>query len=56
MFNDARSMPTITQSLEQKGVLLVSIAPAAGTQISGEGALVNVEVEGHWLRRQLCRL
>jgi len=45
MFNDARSMPTITQSREQKGVLLVSIAPAAGTQISGEGALVNIEVE-----------
>jgi general secretion pathway protein D len=45
MFTDARSMPTITQSLDQKGVFLVSIAPAAGTQISGEGALVNVEVE-----------
>jgi general secretion pathway protein D len=45
MFTGAKSMPTITQSLDQKGVLLVSIAPAAGTQISGEGALVNVEVE-----------
>jgi LysM repeat protein len=45
MFADAKSMPTISQSLQQKGVLLVSIAPAAGAQIFGEGALVNVEVE-----------
>lgn len=45
MFIDAKTLPTITHSLDQKGVLLVSIAPAAGSQISGEGALVNVEVE-----------
>jgi general secretion pathway protein D len=45
MFTDAKAMPAITQSLDQKGVLLVSIAPAAGTQIFGEGALVNIEVE-----------
>ena len=45
MFTDAKTLPTITQSLDQKGVLLVSIAPAAGSQIFGEGALVNVEVE-----------
>src|SRR6185295_5729147 len=45
MFTDPKSMPTISQSLDQKGVMLVSIAPAAGKQISGEGALVNLEVE-----------
>jgi general secretion pathway protein D len=45
MFADARTAPAITQSTEQKGVLLVSIAPAAGSQISGQGALVNFEVE-----------
>jgi general secretion pathway protein D len=45
LFADAKATPTITQSLDQKGVLLVSIAPAAGSQIAGEGALVNVEVE-----------
>jgi general secretion pathway protein D len=45
MFTNAKSMPTISQSLDQKGVMLVSVAPAAGTLISGEGALVNVEVE-----------
>ncbi len=46
MFADARSTPIITQSLDQKGVMLVSIAPAAGAQIFGAGALINVEVEG----------
>ncbi|HKP36375.1 MAG TPA: secretin N-terminal domain-containing protein, partial [Pyrinomonadaceae bacterium] len=45
MFTDAKVLPSISQSLDQKGVLLVSIAPPAGAQISGEGSLVNIEVE-----------
>lgn len=45
LFADAKAAPTITQSTDQKGVLLVSIAPAGGSQISGQGALVNFEVE-----------
>jgi len=45
MFADAKTAPAITQSTDQKGVLLVSIAPAAGSQISGAGALLNFEVE-----------
>jgi LysM repeat protein len=44
MFADAKSAPTLTQSTE-KGVLLVSVAPGAGLQISGEGALLDLEVE-----------
>ena len=45
MFTDAKSAPTLTQSTDQKGVLLVSVAPGAGSQISGEGALLSLEVE-----------
>jgi general secretion pathway protein D len=46
MFADAKSAPTISVMKNEGGVLLVSIAPAAGTTISGEGALLNLEVEG----------
>jgi hypothetical protein len=45
LFADAKTAPTITQSTSDKGVLLVSLAPAAGFSISGQGALLNVEVE-----------
>lgn len=45
LFANAKAAPAITQSADQKGVLLVSIAPAAGSSISGKGALVNLEVE-----------
>jgi hypothetical protein len=45
LFADAKTAPTITQSTNDKGVLLVSLAPAAGFSISGQGALLNVEVE-----------
>jgi hypothetical protein len=37
--------PTITQLSNEKGVILVSITPTAGTQISGDGALLNLEIE-----------
>lgn len=43
---DAKSAPTISVMKNEGGVLLVSITPAAGTTISGEGALLNLEVEG----------
>jgi general secretion pathway protein D len=45
IFASASPQPTITQLSNEKGVLLVSITPAAGSQISGEGALLNLEVE-----------
>ncbi|HEX6187915.1 MAG TPA: secretin N-terminal domain-containing protein [Pyrinomonadaceae bacterium] len=46
MLADAKSAPTISVMRNEGGVLLVSIAPAAGAAISGEGALLNLEVEG----------
>ncbi|MFZ0751597.1 MAG: secretin N-terminal domain-containing protein, partial [Pyrinomonadaceae bacterium] len=46
ILTDAKSGATISVMKNEGGVLLVSIAPAAGAMISGEGALLNLEVEG----------
>jgi general secretion pathway protein D len=46
MLADAKSAPTISVMKNEGGVLLVSIAAAAGATISGEGAVLNLEVEG----------
>jgi len=46
ILTDAKSGATISVLKNEGGVLLVSIAPAAGATISGEGALLNLEVEG----------
>ena len=46
ILTDAKSGATISVMKNEGGVLLVSIAPAAGATISGAGALLNLEVEG----------
>jgi hypothetical protein len=39
--------PVVTQSIVPSGVLVVSVAPAAGAQpLTGEGLLLVIEVEG----------
>jgi general secretion pathway protein D len=44
---DKSSAPVITQSVDPKGVLVFSVAPAAGAQpLTGEGLLLFIEVEG----------
>jgi general secretion pathway protein D len=45
LFGDAKTAPTITQSPTEKGVFLVSLAAPAGSAISGQGSLLNIEVE-----------
>lgn len=45
LFANAKVAPTLSQSVDQNGMLLVSLAPAAGSLISGEGALLNIEFE-----------
>lgn len=37
--------PTLTQSVDEHGMLLVSLTPAAGSALTGEGKLLNLEVE-----------
>jgi general secretion pathway protein D len=45
LFGDAKSLPTITKSSSEKGVFLVSLAPAAGVSISGPGSMLTIDVE-----------
>ena len=45
VFQNAKVAPTITQSIDAHGLMLVSLAPAAGSAVNGEGALLNFEVE-----------
>lgn len=46
LFAGQQNTPAITQSINQNGVLLISIAPPTGAQISGAGVLVFVDIEG----------
>jgi LysM repeat protein len=45
MFADSKAAPTLTQSMMQAGSLLISVAPAAGSQIAAQGELVNISLE-----------
>jgi hypothetical protein len=45
LFANAKTAPTLTQSIDQNGMLLVSLTPAAGSALSGEGTLLNIEFE-----------
>jgi general secretion pathway protein D len=45
IFADAKTAPALTQSTDQNGMLLVSLAPAAGSTMRGEGGLLNLDIE-----------
>ena len=45
LFANARNAPTITQSVDQHGMILISVAPGAGSVITAEGSLLNIDVE-----------
>ena len=45
LFTSAKAESTITQSIDATGTVLISIAPAAGATVSGEGSLLNIEFE-----------
>ena len=45
LFANAKTAPALTQSMDQNGMLLVSLAPAAGSPVNGEGVLLNIEFE-----------
>jgi len=46
LFAEAKTPPVISRSIDDKGMLLVSIAPGAGSPaLTGEGALLQIEVE-----------
>jgi general secretion pathway protein D len=46
MFAEAKTPPVIIRSVDDKGMLLVSIAPGAGSQaMTGQGVLLQLDVE-----------
>ena len=46
LFSGAANAPTITRSIDDKGMLLISISPAAGaTLMTGEGSLLKIDFE-----------
>jgi Cohesin domain len=45
LFANAKTAPALTQSIDQNGMLLVSLVPAAGSSVNGEGTLLNIEFE-----------
>lgn len=45
LFANTKVAPALSQSVDQNGMLLVSLAPAAGSPISGDGVLLNIEFE-----------
>ncbi|HVF28768.1 MAG TPA: secretin N-terminal domain-containing protein [Pyrinomonadaceae bacterium] len=46
MFGENTAAPSVTQSIDPQGVLIVSVAPAAGAPpLSGEGVVLMIEVE-----------
>ena len=45
IFTNAKSAPVLTQSMDQNGMVLISLAPAAGSPAIGDGTLLNIDVE-----------
>jgi general secretion pathway protein D len=45
IFANAKTAPVLTQSTDQNGVLLISLFPSAGSPATGEGTLLNFNVE-----------
>ena len=45
IFANVKTAPTLTQSNDERGVLLVSLTPADGSMVNGEGSLLNLDVE-----------
>src|SRR5260370_9778160 len=47
MFANVKTAPTLTQSIDEHGMLLVSLTPANGSTVMGEGSLLNLDVEAN---------
>src|SRR2546425_3435251 len=45
IFANVKTAPTLTQSNDERGVLLVSLTPADGSTVTGKGSLLNLDVE-----------
>jgi len=45
LFAGAKAAPTLTQSVDAHGMVLISITPGNGSAVTAEGALINIDVE-----------
>lgn len=45
LFAEAKTAPTITQSIDEHGLVLLSLTPAAGSTVTADGTLLNLDVE-----------
>lgn len=45
LFANTKTPPTLTQSVDEHGMVLISLTPAAGSAVTADGALLNIEVE-----------
>ena len=45
LFANAKTPPTLTQSIDNHGMILVSLVPAAGSSVTADGTIFNIEVE-----------
>ncbi|HJZ79157.1 MAG TPA: secretin N-terminal domain-containing protein [Pyrinomonadaceae bacterium] len=46
LFANAKNPPTVTQSIDEHGMLLLSITPGAGSPVTADGGLLTLEVAG----------
>jgi len=45
LFANAKAPPVLTQSVDEHGMVLMSIAPASGTPVTANGGIINIDVE-----------
>ena len=45
LFANAKTPPTLTQSVDNHGMILISLVPAAGSAVTSDGAIFNIDVE-----------
>ena len=45
LFANAKTPPTLTQSVDNHGMILISLVPAAGSAVTADGAIFNIDVE-----------
>jgi len=45
LFANAKTPPTLTQSIDNHGMILISLVPAAGSSVTADGTIFNIEVE-----------
>jgi LysM repeat protein len=45
IFANAKSAPSLTQSIDPEGLVLLSLTPAANSPVAADGTLLNIDVE-----------